>query len=245
MHYRYEANITDFIDMLIDRGIAFNGIITDSPYDALEEHRAIGTTTRLKKSWFPVLTIDEITQIMNLMLDLLKKGSHVYFWGNTVSIYDFKDMFKSLGYEYNNTLFWVKTGNLGMGYSYRNNCEPILFVSKGTRRSLRDKSTKNVFSYPSPYHRNSDMPPYAKPPIIYERILKTASEEEDLWLDPFAGTDPMSLTEGKTLTAKVDGKWKSWQIKTASVDIKYPDQAYPFTLSSLDTVRLDLGEVKL
>ena len=168
--------------------------------------------------------MDEITDIMNQMKDILSRGSHVYFWGNTHSIFDFKDMFKSLGYAFNNMLVWVKTGKLGMGYSYRNCCEPILFVSNGKRRPIRDMAQSNVFRYPRP----KKMPSYAKPPHIYQDILRSASRENEVWLDPFAGTDPFSKLIDKVYTVKYKKKYVTWQVPTISLDVKFSDSAYSY-----------------
>jgi len=228
-HVRYLLSIQDFIEQCLDLSLEIDGVITDAPYNHLEGHRSVGTTTRLQGEWFDTLSMDEITDIMNQMKDILTRGSHVYFWGNTHSTYDFKDMFKSLGYEYNNTLFWVKN-RLGMGYSYRNVCEPILFVSNGKRRKVRDMAQKNVFTYPKP----KKMPPFAKPPLIYEDILRSASRTQEIWLDPFAGTDPFSRLREKTYSLKVKDKgaekktWKYWSVHTIGVDVKFSDRAYPY-----------------
>lgn len=228
-HIRYEMDVRDFIEQCLDRSLTVDGVITDAPYDHLEKHRSIGTTTRLQGEWFDTLSLDELSDVMNQMLDLLTDGSHVYFWGNTKSIYDFKQMFEDLGYTYNNTLFWVKK-RLGMGYSYRNCVEPILFVSKGKRRKIRDMGQRNVFQYPRP----SSMPSFAKPPEIYKDILRTASRHLELWLDPFAGTDPLSHLRDNVFSLRTREKdektktLKSWVVDSISVDIGFSEDAYQY-----------------
>ena len=215
--------IEDFIEQGIDWGLQLDGVITDAPYDHLEKHRNIGTTTRLQGAWFDVLSMDELTEIMNQMKDILSRGSHIYFWGNTHSTFDFKDMFRDLGYTFNNCLFWVKP-RIGLGYNYRNKCEPILFVSNGKRRQLRDQGQSNVFTYPKP----KNMPSYAKPHLIYRDIMRSASRAGEVWADIFAGTDPFSRLNNQTYTVKYKKKYYVWKVPTISVDIKYPPEAYSF-----------------
>ncbi len=226
--------IMKFLDQANSKNLTLDGVITDSPYDHLEKHRAVGTTTRLVNQWFQTMTVMEIKEVMEALFQLLSKGSHVYFWGNTESVYDFKPLLESIGYTYNNTLFWVKTDGFGLGYSYRNDCEPILFLSKGTRREIRDKGQKNVFNFPRP----KKMPPYAKPPLIYERILNAASRSDEVWLDPFAGTDPLGVANHETrmFSVKEEKGYDHWQVHTISVDIKYPKEAYPFKYKPLTEI---------
>jgi len=214
-------DIREFIEQCLDRSLTVQGIITDSPYDHLEKHRSVGTTTRLVNDWFETLSLDEIGDIMGEILDILDPHSHVYFWANTLSVFDLKDVLKSQGYEYNNLLFWVKN-RLGMGYNYRNKCEPIIFCSKRKRKAIRDMAQSNVFHYPRP----KKMPPYSKPPHIYADILRSASRDKEIWLDPFAGTDPLSSLVDKVYTVKYKKVWYSWSINSIGVDVRFSDSAY-------------------
>src|SRR5512139_1217586 len=61
-------------------------IVTDPPYESLEKHRAIGTTTRLKHSkassndWFSIFPNDRFHELFVELYRVLKKNSHFYLY---------------------------------------------------------------------------------------------------------------------------------------------------------------------
>lgn len=58
--------------------------ITDPPYESLEKHRAIGTTTRLKHSksssndWFTIFPNTRFPELFAELYRVLRRGSHLY-----------------------------------------------------------------------------------------------------------------------------------------------------------------------
>ena len=62
---RWSVEQTDALRLLksmSDESVAT--IVTDPPYDALDPHRARGTTTRLVKRWFPTMPREEIVEVV-------------------------------------------------------------------------------------------------------------------------------------------------------------------------------------
>src|SRR5918912_3630642 len=61
-------------------------VITDPPYESLEKHRAIGTTTRLKHSkassndWFSIFPNSRFPDLFRELYRVLRKNSHLYLF---------------------------------------------------------------------------------------------------------------------------------------------------------------------
>src|SRR5512139_2466216 len=61
-------------------------VITDPPYESLEKHRAIGTTTRLKHSkassndWFSIFPNARFRELFNELYRVLARNSHFYLF---------------------------------------------------------------------------------------------------------------------------------------------------------------------
>ena len=61
-------------------------MITDPPYESLEKHRAIGTTTRLKHSkassndWFTVFPNARFGELFAEAFRVLKRNTHLYLF---------------------------------------------------------------------------------------------------------------------------------------------------------------------
>src|SRR5690349_11406925 len=61
-----------------------NLVVTDPPYESLEKHRAIGTTTRLKHSksssndWFSIFPNSRFPELFAAIHRVLRRNSHFY-----------------------------------------------------------------------------------------------------------------------------------------------------------------------
>src|SRR4051794_18342716 len=61
-------------------------VITDPPYESLEKHRAIGTTTRLKHSksssndWFTIFPNDRFPELFAEVYRVLRRHPHFYLF---------------------------------------------------------------------------------------------------------------------------------------------------------------------
>ncbi len=197
---------------MVDDGEQIACGITDTPYNHLERHRAIGTTTRLKNSWFPTLTMADITEVYRLYYDLLSESKHFYAWTNAIALEDMLRAIRDAGFTFLNLLIWDKM-RIGMGYNYRGQCEFLIFCSKGKREKLR-KNPSHIFRY----HRPRDLPPYAKPWQIYRDVLECSTDKGDRVLDAFGGTDPLSVASAKL------------GLESVSIDVQFPVTIIPFTV---------------
>jgi site-specific DNA-methyltransferase (adenine-specific) len=163
-------------------------VITDPPYESLEKHRAIGTTTRLKHSksssndWFTVFPNTRFPELFEAVYRVLKKDAHFYLFCDAETMFVAKPIGEACGFKFWKPLIWDKR-KIGMGYHYRARYETILFFEKGKRR-LNDLAVPDVIEAPR-VHRGY---PSEKPVEVGEVLVRQSSEAGDLVVDPFTGS---------------------------------------------------------
>jgi len=163
-------------------------LITDPPYESLEKHRAVGTTTRLKVSaassnpWFRIFPNTRFPELFSEVYRVLKRGSHFYLMSDPETAFIVKPMAEAAGFKFWKPLVWDKC-TIGMGYHYRARYEFILFFEKGKRR-LTDLGTPDVLE--APRVRNGY--PTEKPVSLIETLITQSSAPGELVLDPFMGS---------------------------------------------------------
>lgn len=163
-------------------------IITDPPYESLEKHRAVGTTTRLKHSkassndWFSIFPNSRFDELFAELYRVLAKNSHLYLYCDAETMFVAKPIGERHGFKFWKPLVWDKK-QIGMGYHYRARCEFILFFEKGKRR-LNDLGVADVLEAP----RVRDGYPTEKPVSIMEVLVSQSSAQGELVADPFMGS---------------------------------------------------------
>lgn len=157
-------------------------IITDPAYESLEKHRAVGTTTRLTKRWFPIFPNERLPDLMDQLYRVLKKNSHCYIYCDQETAFYLKPAGETAGFKFWKPLVWDKQ-KIGMGYHYRARYEFILFFEKG-KRKLRNLGTPDVLSVS---RVRTDFP--TEKPVELNRVLvRQSSNWGDLVADPFMGS---------------------------------------------------------
>ena len=79
-------------------------LITDPPYESLEKHRAVGTTTRLKVSaassnpWFNVFPNARFGELFAEVHRVLKKNSHFYLMCDPETAFIAKPIAEAAGF---------------------------------------------------------------------------------------------------------------------------------------------------
>lgn len=163
-------------------------VITDPPYESLEKHRAIGTTTRLKHSkassndWFTVFPNARFPELFREVYRVLKKNTHFYLFCDAETAFIAKPIAESCGFKFWKPLIWDKQ-KIGMGYHYRCRYEMILFFEKGKRR-LNDLSIPDVIAAP----RIVGGYPTEKPVSLSEVLIRQSSSAGQHVIDPFMGS---------------------------------------------------------
>ncbi len=179
-------------------------LITDPPYESLEKHRKIGTTTRLKVSksssnqWFDIFPNSRFEELLQEIYRVLKKNAHFYLFCDQETMFIIKPIAEKVGFKFWKPIIWDKVC-IGMGYHYRARHEYILFFEKG-KRKLNDLSTPDILTYKRVYKGY----PTEKPVDLLEILVNQSSSEGDLVIDPFFGSGS-TLIAANNLKRKVRG----------------------------------------
>lgn len=168
-------------------------VVTDPPYESLEKHRAIGTTTRLKHSksssndWFTVFPNARFEELFRETWRVLRKNTHFYLYCDQETAFVAKPIAEKIGFKFWKPLVWHKLA-LGMGYHYRSTYEFILFFEKG-KRKLADLGISDVIAEKR-IHKGY---PTEKPVRVNEILISQSSVPGELVIDPFMGTASAGL----------------------------------------------------
>jgi site-specific DNA-methyltransferase (adenine-specific) len=163
-------------------------VITDPPYESLEKHRAIGTTTRLKHSkassndWFAIFPNARFEELFVEVYRVLKKNAHFYLYCDPETAFVAKPIGEQVGFKFWKPLVWDKR-QIGMGYHYRARYEFVLFFEKG-KRKLNNLGTADIIEAP----RVRDGYPAEKPPEVSQVLISQSTLPGELVIDPFMGS---------------------------------------------------------
>ncbi|MCK5663046.1 MAG: site-specific DNA-methyltransferase [Thiotrichaceae bacterium] len=168
-------------------------LITDPPYESLEKHRKIGTTTRLKNSksssneWFPIFKNERFEELFIEIYRVLKKNCHFYLFCDQETMFVAKPIAESVGFKFWKPIIWDKV-KIGMGYHYRARYEMILFFEKG-KRKLNNLSIPDIIQEPRVFRGY----PTEKPVGVSEILIEQSSTEGDIIVDPFCGSGSVGV----------------------------------------------------
>jgi site-specific DNA-methyltransferase (adenine-specific) len=163
-------------------------VITDPPYESLEKHRAIGTTTRLKHSkassndWFEIFPNARFPELFAEVYRVLKPNAHFYLYCDPETMFVAKPLAEEAHFKFWKPLIWNKQ-RIGMGYHYRAKYECILFFEKG-KRKLNNLGTSDIIDCP----RIVGGYPAEKPPQVSSVLVEQSTQPGDLVIDPFMGS---------------------------------------------------------
>lgn len=163
-------------------------VITDPPYESLEKHRAIGTTTRLKHSkassndWFAIFPNARFLELFSEIHRVLRRNTHFYMFCDPTTMFVAKPLAEEVGFTFWKPLIWDKK-KIGMGYHYRARYECILFFEKG-KRKLNNLGIPDVISVA----RVHGGYPTEKPVEVSRILIEQSSLPGEIVIDPFCGS---------------------------------------------------------
>lgn len=191
-------------------------IATDPAYSSLNKWREMGTTTRLAHSkqssndWFPTVPYSYFPDFFAECYRVLDADRYMYVLCDEETSDEVKPMIKAAGFHLRKSIIWHKVGKLehvncprcgtqvterhskgtpGMGYPFRSSYEFVLLAEKGHRKAPDDKSVRNFLDVVDVHWiKGENAYPTEKPVELLEILIKQASDEGDLVLDPFAGS---------------------------------------------------------
>lgn len=166
--------------------------ITDPPYESMEKHRSVGTTTRLKSKWFPIFKDERMGEFFYEVFRVLKKGSHFYVFTNWDTALVIEPIAKENGFKSWSPIVWDKVA-IGTGYHYRARYELIMFFEKG-KRKLNSMSIPNVLSF----KRVHGGFPTQKPVDLIKILIEQSTDYGDVVCDPFLGSGSTAIACLKT-----------------------------------------------
>ncbi|WP_418114433.1 site-specific DNA-methyltransferase [Vibrio scophthalmi] len=182
----YKDDAVNWLSTLADASVDL--LVTDPPYESLEKHRKIGTTTRLKVSkassnqWFDIFPNERFESFLSEVYRVLNKNAHFYLFCDQETMFLIKPIAEKVGFKFWKPIIWDKVC-IGMGYHYRARHEYILFFEKG-KRKLNDLSIPDVLEFKRVYRGY----PTEKPVELLETLISQSSKEGDLVVDPFFGS---------------------------------------------------------
>ncbi len=174
-------------------GASVDLLITDPPYESLEKHRAVGTTTRLKVSsassnpWFTVFPNTRFAELFREVYRVLARNSHFYLMCDQETAFIAKPIAEGAGFKFWKPLIWDKC-TIGMGYHYRARYEFVLFFEKG-KRKLNDLGIADVLTAP----RVRGGYPAEKPVALSETLILQSSSAGEVVVDPFMGSGSVGV----------------------------------------------------
>ncbi|MFQ2737452.1 DNA-methyltransferase [Aeromonas caviae] len=181
----HQGDAIDWLKSLNDSSVDL--LITDPPYESLEKHRKVGTTTRLKQSksssnmWFEIFPNSRFESLFHEAYRVLRKNSHFYLFCDQETAFIVKPIAEAAGFKFWKPIVWDKM-RIGMGYHYRAKYEFILFFEKG-KRKLNNLAIPDILSVPR-IHRGY---PTEKPVDLMKILISQSSNESELVCDPFMG----------------------------------------------------------
>jgi len=182
----FQEDAVTWLSTLADASVDL--MITDPPYESLEKHRKIGTTTRLKVSksssnqWFDIFPNTRFESLLKEVYRVLKNNSHFYLFCDQETMFIVKPIAEKIGFKFWKPIVWDKV-NIGMGYHFRSRYEFILFFEKG-KRKLNNLGIPDVLKCKRVYRGY----PTEKPVPLLEILITQSSVKGEVVIDPFFGS---------------------------------------------------------
>lgn len=136
--------------------------------------------------------------------------SRAYLFCNRDGIFKTLELLTKNGWDFRNLLVWDKKA-FGGGYHWRNQLEYIVYATKG-ECDVYVKNLPNIFSYSKPKKSDINLSigynpvgVSCKPHHIWNDILLNGTKQDDIFADPFAGSNPgkAAIELNKTLFSKI------------------------------------------
>jgi site-specific DNA-methyltransferase (adenine-specific) len=198
----FKEDAVTWLSTLADASVDL--IVTDPPYELLEKHRKIGTTTRLKVSksssnqWFDIFPNNRFEEFLHQVYRVLKKDAHFYLFCDQETMFFIKPIAEKVGFKFWKPIIWDKV-SIGMGYHYRARHEYILFFEKG-KRKLNDLGIPDILEFKRVYRGY----PTEKPVELIQTLISQSSTNNELVVDPFFGSGA-TLVAAKNLDRRYMG----------------------------------------
>ena len=119
------------------------------------------------------------------IIRILKPKSHCYLFTTNLRLGKDIPLMEKIGFTYHQILI-VPYQGIKLGYGYRHEFLPILFLSKNGTSVTNYHNVSNLFR---PYSFNT----LGKPLPVLETLVKQSSKEGDTVIDPFMGSGTTAI----------------------------------------------------
>jgi len=101
--------------------------------------------------------------------ELAADDAHLYLWVTNPILPEAFQVVEAWGFAYNTILTWEKQGTLGMGFTFRNQTEHVLFGMRGKLPIPAPLRQRTIFAAPKGRHSE-------KPDLFYDRVEAVSPE---------------------------------------------------------------------
>lgn len=171
-------------------------VITDPPYRVISggnKHKdGVGWHgSVLEKNDGKIFKYNDIkfSDYLPELYRVLKDGSHCYIMVNFINLSDLLIESKNSGFHQHNLLVWEKNNKV-LNRWYMKNAEYILFLYKKPSKKINIIGTPTILKSNNPINKKH---PTEKPEELMEIMIKNSSNENDVILDPFAGSGTTAI----------------------------------------------------
>lgn len=169
---------------------SIDAVVTDPPYRVISG----GTHSEWKSGWQQSVLKANDGKIfehngishydwMKECYRVLKPNSH--FMTNFLNLYSLMGIAMQVGFKLHNLLVWEKN-TCNANRWYMKNCEYRVFCRKGEAKTINQPSSKTVVKFDNIV--GSKLHPTEKPVDLMKLYITDSTNEEDVVLDPFAGS---------------------------------------------------------
>lgn len=165
--------------------------ITDPPYELTSGGCRGGldinfnTVTKEQKESGLMFEVPPFFRWMDVLFALLKDGSHFYCMSNQKNLPEIISDAETVGFKVLNILVWDKGMHTPIGY-YMQNIEFIVLFRKGKAKKINNLGSKALIKIDG--IRGTKIHPSEKPVELYNHLLLNSSKENEIVIDPFAGS---------------------------------------------------------
>lgn len=140
------------IEGLGGSGVRYRTIVADPPW-AYRTAR-ITTTGKQRRAeavgHYATMAAEEVAALP--VSEMVEDDAHLYLWVTNPILPQAFQVVKAWGFEYRTIITWEKQGALGMGFSFRNQTEHVLFGVRGTLPIPANKRERTIFAAPKGRH---------------------------------------------------------------------------------------------
>jgi site-specific DNA-methyltransferase (adenine-specific) len=179
------------MDKIKVKGLLVDSIITDPPYNISRESHfhTMGRQGVDFGEWDK--GFDQISWIKPA-IEILKDGGNIIIFNDWKNMSYIKDELENNNCLIKEMIIWKKPNPMPRNRDrlYVTTCEYAIWATKGKKWTFnrqRDTYENAIFEYPS-VHSSKRIHPTQKPVELIEDIIKIHTNENDIILDPFAGS---------------------------------------------------------